>query len=292
MNRRCSGGVLVLGPIFSRELLTVPRSPGHYVTRTAYLGALWVIAVTAWLAILGFTGRATLGETARFGPILFQVLTYVQLALFLFFAALSCASAIAKEKDRRTFILLLMTPMRDDEIVLGKVLGSLLPILVLQLATVPFLMLLMLLGGIAFDQVARVVLIQLATSLAAGSLGGVVALWRDKTFQALALTALFLVLYLVVVRGLAALLGALSVPAELVARVQVALEPFLALRRAHEPTLPDEPGLAPAYTFSLVMLALAAGLNLLGMWKLRVWNPSGEPIMQRETPEQAVDREK
>src|SRR5262245_6227585 len=268
--------------------MTVPRSPSHYVTRAAYLGSLWVIAVTAWLAILGFTGQATLGETARFGPVLFQVLTYVQLALFLFFAALSCASAIAKEKDRRTFVLLLMTPMRDDEIVLGKVLGSLLPILALQLATVPLLMMLILLGGIALDQVVQVVLIQLATSLAAGALGGVVALWRDRTFQALALTALFLVLYLAVVRGLGAALEASGRPSQSLA----ALEPFVALQHAHQPTLPDEAGLAPAYTFSLVMLAFAVGLILFGMWKLRVWNPSGEPIMQRETPEQAVDREK
>lgn len=282
----------MLGPIFSRELMTVPRSGAHYVTRAAYLGALWVIAVTAWLAILGFSGTATLGETARFGPILFQVLTYVQLALFLFFAALSCASAIAKEKDRRTFILLLMTPMRDDEIVLGKVLGSLLPILVLQLATVPLLMMLMLLGGISLGQVVQVVLIQLATSLAAGALGGLVALWRDRTFQALALTALFLVLYLALARAAGPVLSAAGVSDEAAARVQGALEPFVALGRAHQPTLPDEPGLEPAYLYGLVMLTLATGTVLFGMYKLRVWNPSGEPIMQRETPEQAVDREK
>src|SRR6202011_4853069 len=105
------GGRPLLGPIFQRELLTVPRRPSHYVARAAYLGALWVIAVTAWLATLGWSRSATLGDTARFGPVLFQVLTYVQLALFLFFSALACASAIAKEKDRRTFVLLLMTDL-------------------------------------------------------------------------------------------------------------------------------------------------------------------------------------
>ena len=85
----------MLGPIFNREFLTVPRRPRHYATRVAYLGALWVIAVTAWLATVGWTRSATLGEAARFGPLVFQVLTFVQLALFLFFAALSAASAVA-----------------------------------------------------------------------------------------------------------------------------------------------------------------------------------------------------
>src|SRR3954447_23110987 len=114
---------MTLGPIFQRELLTVPRRPSHYVARSAYLGGLWVIAVTAWLATLGWSRSATLGETARFGPLLFQILSYVQLALFLLFAALSSASAVAKEKDRRTFVLLLMTDMSNVEIVLGKMLG-------------------------------------------------------------------------------------------------------------------------------------------------------------------------
>ena len=129
----------MLGPIFNREFLTVPRRPRHYVTRAAYLGALWVVSVTAWLSALGWTRPATLGETARFGPLLFQLLTFVQLALFLFFSALSAASAVALEKDRRTFVLLLLTDLRDHEIVLGKVLGSLLPIGLLLLATVPLL---------------------------------------------------------------------------------------------------------------------------------------------------------
>ena len=31
----------MLGPIFAREALTLPRRPRHYVMRTVYLGALW-----------------------------------------------------------------------------------------------------------------------------------------------------------------------------------------------------------------------------------------------------------
>ena len=69
----------MLGPIFLREWITVPRRGSHYLTRTAYLGGLWVIAVTAWLATLGWSRPATLGETARLGTFVFQLLGYVQL---------------------------------------------------------------------------------------------------------------------------------------------------------------------------------------------------------------------
>ena len=48
-------------------------------------------------------------------------------------------------------------------------------------------------------------------------------------------------------------------------------------------------GLAPAYGFVLVMIGVCALLNGIGIWKLRKWNPSGEPIMQREGPQDAVD---
>ena len=105
----------MLGPIFNREFLTVPRRSRHYALRVAYLGGLWVVAVTVWLRTVGWQHSATLGETARLGQTLFQVLMlYVQLPLFLFFAALSSASAIAQEKDRRTFVLLLITLTLTD----------------------------------------------------------------------------------------------------------------------------------------------------------------------------------
>jgi ABC-type transport system involved in multi-copper enzyme maturation permease subunit len=273
----------LLGPIFNREFLTVPRRPRHYATRVAYLGTLWVLAVTTWLATGTWTRTATLGETARLGPLLFQILTFVQLALFLFFAALSAASAIALEKDRRTFLLLLITDMRNEEIVLGKLLGSLLPILLLLLSTVPALMLLVLLGGVALHQVWQAVLVLGATALAAGSLGGLVALWRDRTFQSLALTVLFLVLYICLVRGLVLLPGAAGT--EWVQRWQQWLDPFEALISVQDPTATLGGEMAPAYGFALTMLVFSVLLNVVALWKLRVWNPSGEPIMQREAPE-------
>ncbi len=176
----------MLGPIFNREFLTVPRRDRHFTTRVAGLGLLWVIGITAWQATVGFTKDAALGETARFGLLLFQIVSFVQLTLLLFFSALSAASTVAQEKDRRTFILLLLTDMRDYEIVLGKMLGSLLPIGVLFAVTVPFFSMILLLGGVSGAQVAQAIAVLAATSVAAGSLGALVALWRERTFQALA----------------------------------------------------------------------------------------------------------
>jgi ABC-type transport system involved in multi-copper enzyme maturation permease subunit len=292
--------VSLLGPIFNREWLTVPRRSQHYVLRSAYLGILWVLGVTAWQVVVGWNTTATLGDTARFGLLLFYALTNVQLALLLFFAAISGASAIAREKDRRTFVLLLMTDLRNYEIVLGKLLGSLLQIGLLLAGMIPVLAFLILLGGVSLEQVAQASLVMAATALAAGSLGALMALWREKTFPALALTVLFVVLYLCLVLALGRVPDLVSwisgntYGTERLAEVgQRWLNPFLALQSVLEPAA--ETWLAPAYGFALAMLVLSVLLNAWAMLRLRVWNPSGEPIMQREAPgeqPEEIDRAK
>lgn len=273
----------MLGPIFMRELVTVPRRTSHYAARAALLGLIGVLGATAWQATIGFTREATLGEAARFGLLLFQIVVYVQLLLLIFFAALSAASAVSQEKDRRTFILLLITDMRDYEIVLGKLLGALLPITTLLLVSVPALSLMLLLGGIDPTQVIQATVVMLATAFAAGSLGGLVALWRERTFQALALSVLFIALYLSLTQAVAAV-GPLLAPTVDWRMVQSWLEPFLAMQTVLDPPAGGWPGLAPAYGFALVMLGWVIACNALGIAKLRKWNPSGEPIMQREGP--------
>ncbi len=271
----------MLGPIFSREVVTVPRRGGHFPARAALVGLLGILGVTTWQATVGFARDATLGETAAFGQLLFQIVSYVQLLLTLFFAALSAAGAVSQEKDRRTFVLLLLTDMRDYEIVLGKLLGALLPILSLLVISAPVFALLLLLGGIDPEQVVQAMLVLLASAVAAGSLGGLVALWRDKTYQALALSVLFLVLYFCLAQGLGTLGPNLS-PAADWPTVQAWLDPFVAMQTVLEPPAGGWGALAPAYGFVLVMVLWCAVLNGVGIWKLRVWNPSGEPIMQRE----------
>ncbi|MSU77528.1 MAG: ABC transporter permease [Gemmataceae bacterium] len=279
----------MLGPIFIREWLILPRRSRHYLTRAFYLGTLWVLLFTTWQTTVGWEHVPTLGDLARFGLLSFQILAYVQLTLLMFFSALSAASTISLEKDRRTFLLLLLTELRNDEIVVGKLCGSLFQIILLLLGSIPVFALLALLGGIDPWQIVDVMLVLTTASFAAGSLGGLIALWREKTFQALAMTVLFLVLYLCLVNALAVTpylvnmigLGESGLDADAIAQARRTLEPFLALAEAiNRPE--DAAGLTTPRQFALAMLGIAALLNLIGMYKLRVWNPSGEPIMQRE----------
>ena len=175
--------------------------------------------------------------------------------------------------------------MRDYEIVLGKMLGSLLPIAVLFGVTVPFFSMLLLLGGVSGEQVIQTILVLAATSFAAGSLGALVALWRDRTFQALALAVLSIVFYLFAAQGVGLLGGLFLNPSQVTLLVSW-LDPFSALVFVMEP--PQQAVMIhPAYAFTIFMFLFGLGLTGLGVVKLRRWNPSGEPVQQRETSEDA-----
>ena len=44
----------MLGPIFTREWLTLPRRSRHYLHRAVFLGALWVLLLTIWQTTVGW----------------------------------------------------------------------------------------------------------------------------------------------------------------------------------------------------------------------------------------------
>ncbi|MBU6376885.1 MAG: hypothetical protein KGQ59_12865, partial [Bdellovibrionales bacterium] len=275
----------MLGPIFTREWLILPRNGRLQAQRSAWIGLFWVIALTTWLGTAEWSRPGQYLDLSRLGPLIFQVFSVVQVVLLVFYAALAAASAVALEKDRRTFILLLITDLADREIVLGKIIGSMLPLLSLPLASLPLMALLVLTGGVGAWQVFAVTALTWTAMLASGALGGLMALWRERTFPALALTALGLVLYLLLARV------AGFIPGSTGEAISTILDPFLALAVALDPaTLILERG---GWLLGHVawMAGLGAGILGAGMVMLRVWNPSGEPVMQREAPDDAPAEE-
>ncbi|TXT27926.1 MAG: hypothetical protein FD138_2671 [Planctomycetota bacterium] len=215
------------GPIFSREALTTPRRLRHFLIRSGYVAGLFVLMYTAGQATFGWQQVRSLGDVAHFGGLIFQMFSLLQLTLVLFFGMLFTAGNIAQEKDRQTLILLLMTDLRRREMVLGKLLASLLLPLVLVATSVPVLCVTLLLGGVSPDQVAWSIGVCTAATFASGAWGGLVAFWKEKTFQTLAICVLGLVLFLGTIEAVVALAGASSA----VGGVVGLLNPYRASRR-------------------------------------------------------------
>jgi ABC-type transport system involved in multi-copper enzyme maturation permease subunit len=259
---------VAVGPIFEREVLTTPRRLSHYLMRSGFVAALLILFYSLRQATIGFQDIVFAGDVASFSAMAFRVFALLQLTLSLFFSTLFSASLVAQEKDRRTLILLLMTDLRNYELSVGKLLASLLNVGVLLAVSWPVFCFLKLLGGVTWEQILWSQAIVLSATLAAGSWGCLVAFWREKTFQTLAISVLGVVVFLLAAHGLGVAVD----------RSLTAISPYDGLLRVLNPPELSQLGVVrvSAWTSVLVQLGLAGVLIVTTIQRLRVWNPSKE----------------
>ena len=263
---------MIAGPIFAREALTAPRKLHHYLLRSGYVACLLVLMYTVRQATIGFQDIKFTGDVAAFSSLVFSLFALLQLTLGMFFSTLFTAANIAQEKDRRTLILLLMTDMRSRELTYGKLLASLLTAGVLLTTSIPVFCALGLLGGVTPQQVFWAEAVILSTSLASGAWGCLVAFWRQKTFQTLAISVLGVVLFVAVVEGIHQLLGSQN----FIGYWAGVASPFRGLLRVLNPLSLTTDGVAAVSALEsvCVLLVLGLALSLVTVARLRVWNPS------------------
>jgi ABC-type transport system involved in multi-copper enzyme maturation permease subunit len=266
----------MIGPIFQREYATLPRRPRHFVARLAFLAMVFAIICTTWLLLAGIQPVQNAGDLARFGVLIFQLIAPFQLIVLLFVAALAGVSAVSFEKDRQTLTLLLMTSLSNSEVVLGKIGAGLLSSLNAFIATAPVVFLLPLLGGVSVQQAFGCLLLTGSTLVLCCVLGATIAFWREKTFQAIAVTTLLIALWIAF--GEAVAFGA--VPG-ISSRFAPLISPLRAVWDLAQP-IPSARWfvglgvLGNAILPSVVFSTVAAGLTLFSIRMLRVWNPSRE----------------
>ncbi len=261
----------MLGPIFNREANVVPKRPKTYLMRGVYVLSLFLLLCTGYLVLDGSRSLMTSGDAARFGGWMFMLLAPLQLLVLAALASVGAASSVAQEKDRRTLLLLLLTRLSGFEVVVGKLTATLLAPMSMLLCALPLFLALPLLGGVSPQQVIGVFVVTAATILLAGSIGTVIGMWREKTFQAIALTVMVLLMYVGVGEIVAELLSSLP------SWVTLALSPPRALFAAASPlaSLSGEAAMGVAL-FVAMALVLSAIVLAIGVAKVRVWNPSRE----------------
>jgi ABC-type transport system involved in multi-copper enzyme maturation permease subunit len=164
-------------PIVNRELRVASRRPATYWSRTT----------TALVAIV-ITATVLLSAGARLPPamvsgILFKALTWFTFIYCLFLGASVTADSISSEKRDGTLGLLFLTDLKGYDVVTGKLAASSLNAFYGLLATLPVLAIPLLLGGVAFAEFCRVVVVLLNTlffSLTAGMLASALSLDARK----------------------------------------------------------------------------------------------------------------
>ena len=199
----------------------------------------------------------------------------------MFFAAMLSASAVAQEKDRRTLVLLLLTHLSNSELVLGKLLASLLQVLVMLTAALPVFMLAALWGGVSFGQIARVFAVTLASVVACGSLGLTLALWREKTFQALSDDGADASPLAGGGRDRGGRRSGKQLGRHLLRGLGRGHQPMAPILAATHPYVQAQPALGllgtPVHLFILVAAAIALVADGMAVAMVRVWNCAAKP---------------
>ena len=140
---------LIENPVLQRELLVNLRTPRAFVLLFLYQGLLALVVYFAWPqdARLDLTSNPT---AARNLVDLFFLGQYLLASLMVPSFA---AAAITGEKERKTYEMLLASPLRPAAIVLGKMVAALTHLAVLIFSSLPIVMLCLPLCGVSLWEV-------------------------------------------------------------------------------------------------------------------------------------------
>jgi ABC-type transport system involved in multi-copper enzyme maturation permease subunit len=133
-------------PLLGRELVEQAMRRQTYIIRVVYAGLLFLIAYCLFYDLLRGASAGVFAVLGRGRP-MFHTLLGLQFAgIYIFMPALG-AGAIAVEKERSTFALLLLTKLGPWTIVFEKLLSRIVPMLTILLLGLPLLGFTYTLGG-------------------------------------------------------------------------------------------------------------------------------------------------
>lgn len=235
---------LLQNPILHRDLVLFLRRPRAFLLLLLYLLGLTAVLFAAWPE----GELIDLGDTTRSRRLVDLILA-AQLVLLALVTPTFAAGALAGEKERQTYEMLLASPLTPGTILFGKFASALVYLAVLVFSTLPVVMLALPLGGVSVYELAT----GYGVLLAAAALFAVVGLgcsgWFRRTSSAL--LAAYLILLPIVLLGVGAwfalsgtgslriLVFMIAAPLALVC-VGGAVFPRLAQRLLHPPDLGSE----------------------------------------------------
>src|SRR4051812_22545984 len=151
-------------PVLARELLVNLRSPRAFLLQMAYATFLGAVVFFYWPTGEAGARQVSSGVAQR----LFDLFFLGQVFLVALVAPSFAAGSITGEKERKTYEMLLASPLKPSTILMGKLLSSLTYLVLLILSSLPLMILCFLLGGILLSEIARAYLVLI---LAAGTFG-------------------------------------------------------------------------------------------------------------------------
>ena len=171
---------LLDNPVLQRELLVNLRMNRAFVLLFAYVGLLGLVVYAAWPPERRLDLMTNPEESKRLVN-LFFLGQYMLMSLM---APSFAAGTIAGEKERKTYEMLLASPMQPGAIVIGKLLASLAHLAVLVFCSLPIVMLCVPLGGVHWSEVLGTYVAMAASVLTFGMISLAASSYFSRTVAA------------------------------------------------------------------------------------------------------------
>ncbi len=159
--------LLTENPVMQRELLTNLRANRAFVLMLVYQLALASVLLVAYPS----GQRVDLSTDSSAARQLVDFFFLGQYILASLMAPTFAAGAISGEKERKTYEMLLASPLKPWAIVIGKMVASLTHLAVLIIASLPIIMLALPLGGVSIYEVLAAYLWLMISIVLFGSIG-------------------------------------------------------------------------------------------------------------------------
>jgi ABC-type transport system involved in multi-copper enzyme maturation permease subunit len=198
-----SGLALGLGGLLSKELRSRSRGWRPMLLLTGYLLAL-TMAVAGFLALMEQAGGAI---QPTIGVQLFSVLALGLVMMLAFITPALTVGAVSGERERRTLELLLVTRASPLGLAAGKLLGALVYILFLLVASMPAFALVYLFTGVPPLNLGMVLAVGVVTALAHAALGLMMSALLRRTLVASVVTYLVVLVTVLGLPFISAILG-------------------------------------------------------------------------------------
>jgi ABC-type transport system involved in multi-copper enzyme maturation permease subunit len=179
---------LLENPVLQRELLVNLRTARAFVLLAGYNVLLGAVVFLAWPQQQHLDLSRDTGEAKG----LVQLFFLGQYVLASLMAPSFAAGTITGEKERKTYEMLLASPLRPAAIVLGKLLASLAPLAILIFSSLPIVMLCLPLGGVSLYEVLAAYLALMLSVAAFGMISVACSSYFQRTAAALIVSYLLI----------------------------------------------------------------------------------------------------
>lgn len=187
---------LLSNPILGRELGSLLRSRKVFIAELVFLVFLSLAVYLYWP-----TKAVEVADRAQRSEDLFQMFAAVQTLLVALIAPVFSASAFTSEKEALCFEFLYVTPLNRGSILMGKLISSILVLLIVVFSSAPLASVCLIMGGVSGGQVVGLYLVLLSTAVLFGVVGVGCSVRFERTYAALGTSYLIIlpVILLVVV---------------------------------------------------------------------------------------------